>query len=281
MELDEVVKLISLYSLVNPALKQFHRIREDTDNDAITYQKKLYTIGLRNFNIVYALIRIKFDLLSTKKEIVMRIALPSLPQETCAFTIECMCDNFNTCTGCIKGLKGKHIIMKDAKRMGRGYLLIKYTLCVYVTTYEGKVTKFRPVERNSYVLEIKCPEASNQQEACYLDAKNSKSLGRFANHSFINNEVLCKMSISNREIPKLWIKAITSISKNVNYNEKQSIPNEFAIYHRFYGKKTIDIWKRYISNANFYTGIAQKVCCKRTFAADLHNYLQITYKWSF
>ena len=74
-------------------------------------------------------------------------------------------------------------------------------------------------------MEIKYPEDSNSPNIRYLDAKESTSLGRFANHSCINNAVLCKMIIPGREIPSLWIKATSSVSVDeemfINYGDEK------------------------------------------------------------
>ena len=78
LDLEEIVNLISLYSLVNPKLKNYHQTRRDNGSDAITFQKTLYAIELKNFNIVYALIRVKMELFTINGKLKMTTRLPSL-----------------------------------------------------------------------------------------------------------------------------------------------------------------------------------------------------------
>ena len=226
LDLEEIVNLISLYSLVNPTLKNYHQTRRDNGSDAITFQKKLYAIELKNFNIVYALIRVKMELFTINGNLKMTTRLPSFRTEICSFSIGQMCDNYLTCKGCKKGLEGKQVTIKETDYMGKG-LFANEHICSneYITPYEGKITDSKPIERSNYIVEIKYPEDSKNQHICYLDAKESNSLGRFANHSCVNNAVLSKMIVPNKEIPNLWIRAAKSISKNeeifINYGDEK------------------------------------------------------------
>ena len=81
----------------------------------------------------------------------------------------------------------------------------------YIVPHDGKVTHRKPKIRNNYVAQIKYPENVAVQKTCYVNAMKTKSIGKYVNHSCVNNAILCKMIITNKEIPRFWIKAIDDI----------------------------------------------------------------------
>ena len=207
LDLDEIVDLLSLYSLVNPDLQKYHTIRKNVGEgeDTITHQVKLQMVELRNLNICYALFRCKNDkLLQAGKIINFRSDLPSVEEGTCTFSIGYMCDNYEKCRGCIDGKQGKNVIVKETFNMGKG-LFANESIDIgdYITPYEGKVTKKKPKFKNNYVVEIRIINDCNKTDIRYLNGKNSSCPGRFANHSCINNALRCKMIIPGRVIPTL------------------------------------------------------------------------------
>ena len=124
LELDEIVDLLALYSLVNPDLRSYHTIRkhQGEGEDTISHQIKLHIIEMRNLNICYALFRVKQDVLLLPGQIIeFRSELPSFPEGACTFSIGFLRDNYLNCKGCIEGKKGKKVFVKETERMAEGY----------------------------------------------------------------------------------------------------------------------------------------------------------------
>ena len=70
----------------------------------------------------------------------------------------------------------------------------------YIILYEVVLTEW-PATENNYAAELKPAEVTKGVSTWYADAAQSRSLGRFANHSCSNNSVLCKMIMLGNKLP--------------------------------------------------------------------------------
>ena len=111
----------------------------------------------------------------------------------------------------------------DTELMGKGLKADEFIpKGAYIVPYEGTISFDKPQEDSDYVVEIRY-ESDNRKGrySCYIDAKDSKSKGRYCNHSCDHNAVIYKIMRHGCNIPKLWVKAIKDIDSGdeilVNY----------------------------------------------------------------
>ena len=83
--------------------------------------------------------------------------------------------------------------------------------------YDGELMHYKTKSHGKCVVKIKYEREKIRMRTCYIDAKNSTYLGKFANHSRNSSAFLSKMIVDDEMIRHLWIEVIESIKQNDEY----------------------------------------------------------------
>ena len=143
----------------------------------------------------------------------------------CAFGIGMLCESYNQCGHCVRGLRGKKVEKRMTSTMGYGLFACEdIPKDTYIIRYKGKQKQTFDALDCSYVAKVTYKNQKNEDVAFYIDAKKTKSIAKYANHSCIPNAVFSKMIVSETKKPFLMIKSIADISNGdeilTNYGDE-------------------------------------------------------------
>ena len=219
---ENVVQILVRYAMPHPDLTMIDRMKDIGSKQALSLKKKLNHLETKSLNILYIFLRQFMFLYHTK------LKDEKENDNRCTFSIGILCHNHRHCGSCVIGLKGKKTTVKNTKFMGNGLFAAEdIKKDTYIVEYKGTIKHRKPTNRTSYVVEINYESRNantDKRKTCYIDAENSTTNGRYANHSCVNNAVICKMSNPTRDIPFIWIKSKIDIKQDeeifVNYGNE-------------------------------------------------------------
>ena len=173
------------YSTTNPELKILQNMGQRCYRDTLRKRNLLLEEDMKNYNILVTFLR-EFMWLYDGKER--------------------RCFHY--------GIKEKETEVYVTEYMGHGLKAMEYIQKgEYIVPYEGYISFDKPKGNSEYVVEIQFEsDVTKGKRLCYIDAKNSKSKGRYCNHSCDHNAVIYKIMKHGYNIPKLWVKAIRNIN---------------------------------------------------------------------
>ena len=222
---DHVVRVLIHYSMRNPELDKYHRNINSKSIEALNHQKMLHMLECKFFYIVYIFLHEFMWLFHYRTTSTIEGATNVSNNRQCAFGVGMLCESYNQCRNCIRGLRGKKVEKRLTSTMGYGLFACEnIPKDTYIIRYIGKQEQtFDPLDC-SYVAKVTYKNQKNEDVAFYIDAKKTKSIAKFANHSCVPNAVFSKMIVSETKKPFLMIKSITDISNGdeilTNYGDE-------------------------------------------------------------
>ena len=113
-----------------------------------------------------------------------------------------------SCENCLAIFEQKFIEKRATTGMGYG-LFANQNIeeGEYIVKYTGEMSNNKPDIFTEYTVGIEVQSKKGKTSVKYIDASNSRSLGKFANHSCVYNATFVEVFSHDNDVPQLWIRA--------------------------------------------------------------------------